>query len=100
MNIIPGDGDRDGNTFNHDFDYDRLNKQARAVYNVLSDNEWHTLAELEEATEHPQASISARIRDLRKQKFGKHIVLRRRAAFGGGTWEYQLEPRVPSGQLV
>jgi hypothetical protein len=51
---------------------------------------WYTLGELETITGFPQASISARLRDFRKKKYGGHTVLRRRLGEGRGTWEYQL----------
>jgi hypothetical protein len=35
-------------------------------------------------------SVSARVRDLRKDKFGSHRVDRRYA--GNGVWEYRLYP--------
>ena len=37
----------------------------------------HTLAELHQITKDPEASISARLRDLRKPKFGSHDIQRR-----------------------
>jgi hypothetical protein len=49
---------------------------------------WRTLAEIETATGFPQASISARLRDLRKPKFGPYIVERQRRR--PGTWEYRV----------
>lgn len=88
------DGPRAGVTFDAKRDGDRLNRQARAVYAILTDHRWHTLAELEAVTGYPQASISARIRDLRKPKFGGHTVSR--SYLGEGLWHYRLEPdRVP-----
>jgi hypothetical protein len=36
----------------------------------------------------PEASISARLRDFRKEQFGKHVVERRRRS--QGQWEYRL----------
>jgi uncharacterized membrane protein len=38
--------------------------------------DWWTLAELARATGYPEASISARLRDLRKPKFGGYTVER------------------------
>jgi hypothetical protein len=53
--------------------------------------EWLTLAELEGFTGHPQASISARLRDFRRPKFGGHTVeRRRRGGPSSGTYEYRL----------
>jgi hypothetical protein len=49
---------------------------------------WRTLREIEVALGFPQASISARLRDLRKPSFGGFVVKRRRRS--SGTWEYQV----------
>ena len=51
---------------------------------------WLTLAEIEYATGYPQASISARLRDLRKPKFGGWEVRKRRRKPKRGTWEYNV----------
>lgn len=80
---------RDGATYDHDKDGKRLGEQHRAVFDLMRDGQWRTLSEIEDATGHPQASISARLRDFRKARFGGHEVNRRRRA-DAGTWQYQL----------
>lgn len=85
------DGSRGGVTFLAERDEDRLNRQARDVWRAMADGKWHSLAELEEATGHPQASVSARLRDFRKPKFGGHTVERMHLAHG--VWLYRLTPR-------
>ena len=82
------DGMRDGDTFDPDRDFDRLNKQMRRVWNLMSDSKWRTLSEISAATGDPEASISARLRDFRKKKFGELKLNRRR--FDGGLYAYQL----------
>lgn len=82
-------GDRDGISFEPKKDRKRLNKQAQAVYNLMADKRWRTLAEISAATGAPEASASARLRDWRKPKFGGYQVDRRRRA-DAGTWEYRL----------
>jgi len=54
----------------------------------MADGRWHTLREISGQTGDPEASISARLRDLRKRKFGGHSVLRQRLA--GGKWRYRM----------
>jgi len=68
----------------------RLNHQQAAVWVVMKDGEWHTLAGISERTGYPEASVSARFRDLRKQKYGGHVVERQSA--GGGLFLYRLIP--------
>lgn len=89
------DGPRGGSTFDPDRDEDRLNRQARAVWSFMRDGKWHTLDQIEEATGYPQASVSARLRDFRKPKFGGHTV--ERDYCGDGLWAYRLLPNERRG---
>lgn len=66
----------DGETFDEERDGNRLLKQLGKVSAIMSDGRWHTLAELADKTGNPEASLSARLRDLRKKRFGGHIVER------------------------
>jgi hypothetical protein len=52
----------------------RLLSQLARVYEAMSDGRYHTLAELSELTDAPEPSISARIRDLRKPRFGGYAI--------------------------
>ncbi len=92
--------DFDGATYRRDRDQARLAAQLGRVADALSDGEWWTLAELRATTGDPEASISARLRDLRKGKFGGYTV--RAENLGGGVWRYRLErrPIVPRWQDV
>jgi len=81
----------DGRTYDPRFDYERLGKQAKAVFTVMRDRQWRTLREISNATGYPEASVSARLRDFRKPKFGGHVVEdRRRDEAHRGVWEYRL----------
>tara|TARA_Y100000310_G_scaffold93475_2_gene90966 strand:- start:6073 stop:6459 length:387 start_codon:yes stop_codon:yes gene_type:complete len=82
------DGIRDGRTFQPSLDYVRLNAQMSRVVSALAEGAWRTLFEIARDTGDPEASISARIRDLRKPRFGKHTVDRRRRE--AGLFEYRL----------
>lgn len=81
-------------------DHPRLGDQLQAVYDLMRDGVWRTLTviqkDLEARGQHVSATgISARLRDLRKPKFGMHAV--HRESLGGGLYRYRLEPRrVPS----
>jgi hypothetical protein len=87
----PPDGERSGGTYDSSRDKDRLNRQARMVWLVMADGEWHTLSGIAARTGQPEASISARLRDLRKRRFGSHIIARRYVA--DGLHEYRWEGR-------
>ena len=80
----------DGGTYQHGMDGKRLGKQMRLVALLMMDGLWRTLKRISVVTSCPEASISARLRDLRKPRFGEHTVERRRRAEGAGTWEYRV----------
>jgi hypothetical protein len=82
-------GDRSGETFDRARDGARLNGQAADVFHFMSDGEWHTLAEISSATGHPEASVSARLRDLRSPKLGGFKV--DREFVRRGLWRYRLQ---------
>lgn len=82
----------DGETYEPRLDRARLTSQGRRLFHVMADGRWRTLAELAERVGAPEASVSARLRDLRKRRFGQHQVERRRRT-GGGLFEYRLLPR-------
>lgn len=79
----------DGETFKQDRDGARLTVQYQDVLNLMSDHQWWSLGAIEVKTGHPQASISARIRDMRKERFGSHRVERRYVM--RGLYEYRLD---------
>jgi hypothetical protein len=84
------DGHRQGITYSPTLDFHRLNKQANRVFQLMMDGCWRTLAEISFATGDAESSISARLRDLRKDQFGGSIVKRKRRTIG--QYEYQLIP--------
>ena len=86
----PTDGPRGGETFDEHIDLDRLNQQMRRVWAAMRDNQWRALHEIATTTGDPEASVSARLRDLRKPKLGRFTVNRRRRTDGGGLFEYQV----------
>src|SRR5262249_55064701 len=55
-----------------------LNEQTKDVARYCLDLRWHTLAEISTGTGHPEASVSARLRDIRKylRKGDKGDVIR------------------------
>ncbi len=87
---VPGQGPHhDGATYAPQADHQRLNAQTLKVWQAMRKGNWWTLAMLAAAVQAPEASISARLRDLRKPQFGGHVVERRRVA-DGGLYEYRL----------
>lgn len=71
----------------------RIQRQLEAVKDIMLDGDWHSLGELraqllERGVVTNEASIGARVRDLRKTRFGGYSVLRK--YLGGGLWVYRL----------
>jgi hypothetical protein len=75
--MMQGDFDFSGATYERQFDQGRLNAQLQRVYACMRDGVWRTLGEISATTADPPASVSARLRDLRKKRFGEHTVERR-----------------------
>ncbi len=83
--------DFDGITYDRKLDRPRLQHQIDALKLYLSqDGGWHTLESLSGNLGYPMQSISARLRDLRKPKFGGYEIARRRVPGQRGLWEYSL----------
>lgn len=79
---------RDGATFDQERDGKRLATQHSKVFDCMRDGRWRSLAEIARETGYPEASISARLRDFRKPRFGSHGVDRRHTR--NGLHEYRL----------
>lgn len=80
----------DGATFDPAQDAVRLGHQLAAVKAHMADGRWRTLSGISLALGFPESSVSARLRDLRKPKFGSATVERRRVPDGNGLWEYRV----------
>lgn len=65
------------------------------------DGGWMTLRELAELTNYGEASISAQLRHLRKERFGGYVVAKRhRGPACEGIWEYRIAGRTEQAQLA
>lgn len=78
----------DGFTYIAERDSSRLGAQMCAVLSLMSDGIWRTLADIASQTNAPESSVSARLRDLRKERFGGHTV--NRQYLQRGLFRYQL----------
>jgi alkylated DNA nucleotide flippase Atl1 len=69
----------------------RLTEQILRVFQAIQDNRWKTLKEIAELTGDPEASVSAQLRHLRKERFGAWIIDKQRRGYEKrGLWEYRL----------
>jgi hypothetical protein len=71
-----------GETYDQKHDGPRLRAQSLRVWRLMFDGEWRALSDIAQVTGDPPASISARLRDYRKPKFGGHQVERKRLPRG------------------
>lgn len=81
-----------GRTYDPARDGKRLSDQLHAVFHLMCDQKWRTLEQISRETGGSEASVSARLRDLRKVRFGAHTVEREYIA--GGLWQYRVIPRL------
>lgn len=79
----------DGKTYEPKLDRARLKGQLSAVKFLMLDHKWRTLSEIALKVGGSEAGVSARLRDLRKERFGAHTVERRRIK-ESGLFEYRL----------
>lgn len=81
----------DGETFDKTLDGPRLNRQLDRVFALMSDGKYRTLREIAEAVGGSEAGVSARLRDLKKPRFGSYRVGRVRQA--SGVHYYKVYPK-------
>jgi hypothetical protein len=77
-----------GSTFEPSRDFERLTLQGQRVAQVMENGNWLTLSEIARRTGDPEASISARLRDLRK--IGRTVE---REYVERGLWRYRLKTK-------
>lgn len=81
-----------GATYVRSLDRERLGEQLCRVIDLMSDGKWRSLREIARITDDPEASISARLRDIRKLWGTEAMESRRRPSAGAkaGAWEYRI----------
>jgi len=80
----------DGETFDTEKDQQRLTTLLERVRDLMIDGEWRPLWAIAVEARGSEASVSARLRDLRKPRFGCYQVERRRVH--QGTHHYRVLP--------
>lgn len=71
--------------------------QIDLVLAYVQDGRWHTIPQIAEHIRCPEASVSARLRDLRKAKYGGYTVNRKYVA--QGLFAYQVVPPTSAEKL-
>lgn len=86
----------DGETYEPKLDQQRLSTQLEAIRELMLDNVWRTLPQIvlalrsRKGIHATEPGVSARLRDLRKSKFGAYNVERRRQS--DHFFEYRIAP--------
>jgi len=84
----------DGATYEKPKDGERLTTLMGRVYELMRDGKWRTLRQIASKCNGTEASVSARLRDLRKEKFRSRYpskdVIRERVPDGNGLHRYRV----------
>lgn len=81
----------DGSDYVATKDRKRLTTQLDRVREYMLLGGWHTLSEIERGTGDPAASVSAQLRNLRKERFGSFTVEKKpRGNRESGLFEYRI----------
>ena len=76
----------DGVDYQPTRDNPRLTSQYKRIFHLMKDGEWRTLGEIADDTGDPEASVSAQLRHMRKDRFGGHAVERQYLESGLHTY--------------
>ena len=83
----------DGSDYDHKRDGIRLTGQLERVFDVMKSGEWITLRQLADRAKCPEASASAQMRNLRKERFGSFSVEKKYDHFGVFLYRLKLEAK-------
>tara|TARA_R100001510_G_C7653650_1_gene211965 strand:+ start:3249 stop:3587 length:339 start_codon:yes stop_codon:yes gene_type:complete len=78
----------DGDDYKKNRDEKRLRGQILRVFNCVKDGEWKALRVIAQTTNDPEASVSAQLRNLRKERFGGYKIEKR--YIKNGLYEYRM----------
>lgn len=81
----------DGATYSRQLDGERLKSQLIRVKDLMRDGRYRTLGTIMVIVGGTsEAGVSARLRDLRKPKFGGYLIEKKRLVDAAGTWMYRM----------
>ena len=81
-----------GSDYVPSLDMIRLTGQILRIFDCMKDGKFRTLREISDVVNAGESSVSANIRNLRKNRFGGHTITKqRRGEPTNGLWEYKLE---------
>lgn len=87
-----------GATYVPSLDRERLGDQFLRVWDLMIDGHWRSLRQISDATGDPEASVSARLRDVRKNYGTDAMQARRVPGIDGrrGHWHFRFNFKEPS----
>lgn len=86
--VLPREVAFDGDTYDPRLDHSKFKGLLLEVYRVMSDGRWRQLNEIQAEANatlgeyRSESSIAARLRDLRKAKYGAFDIQRERRVYG------------------
>jgi len=80
----------DGPDFDPERDQARLTGQMMDIFRLMKDGRKRTVRQIAAITGHPETSISAQLRHLRKPRFGGYAVQKERVE-ESGLWRYWID---------
>lgn len=80
-----------GSDYDPKLDQNRLENGITRIFNLMKNGMWVTLEVISKNTKIGESSVSAQLRNLRKDHFGGHTIeKRRKGEKTNGVWEYKL----------
>ena len=83
----------DGSDYIHKRDGIRLTGQLERVFNVMKNGDWITLRQLATKSKCPEASASAQLRNLRKDRFGGYLIEKKYSHLGVFLYKLKEEEK-------
>lgn len=69
-----------------------LPNQIERIFHLMKDGTFRSLDEIHRITGDSTASISAQLRNLKKERFGRHTL--NKVYCGEGLWKYQIKVNI------
>jgi len=81
----------DGAVYVPHYDKKRLTGQLERIFNLMKDGKFRTVNQIHDVLGYPQASISAQLRNLKKERYGGHGLEKQHVGDrANGLWEFKI----------
>jgi hypothetical protein len=90
-----------GEDYRKDRDKPRLTSQYQRIFALMADSKARSYEEIARVTGYPVPSIAAQLRNMRKESFGKHTVIRTYVKNGFNLYTlYVNDKSMEQGELL